>query len=635
MAHFTGMKKLQNNVHKSGADISSKNLFTAKVGELLPVYWDIGIPNRSYDINIQYFTRTRPVQTSAYTRIREYFDFYAVPMDLLWKSFDNSVIQMGDKNPTQSKSLLEALTTDNDLPWTSLSNLASATVYQSHQTGGIGSKVTVAEGFGSMFGFNKGDLTHKLLHYLNYGNFVDKNSTTVGYSTNRFWNRQGIDETGYSQKYDVNQGVNILPLLAYQKIYQDFFRWSQWENASPTCYNVDWYNGNGDIFGSSLSTSIPSNSPYWARENMFSLRYCNWNKDMFMGMLPNSQFGDLATVDIPLSSVEFSPGLIGNGNLKQVQFGPNSAAGYLKTQAQGVGGNAIDLTSTSSATIPANTPLYVQMGGKSPVSSAVGNQFSILALRQAEALQKWKEISQSVDTNYREQIKAHFGINVPQEDSHMCQYIGGIARNLDISEVINNNLDATDSQAYIYGKGVGSGSGSMRYKTGACYCILMCIYHAVPLLDYDISGQDGQLLVTNTEDLPIPEFDNIGMEAVPSVQLFNSAAYSGSSVSNRPILGYNPRYFNWKTKIDRIHGAFTTDLKDWVAPIDDSYLYQFFPTGGVNSNFAWQFFKVNPNTLDSIFQIQVDSTWATDQFLINANFDVRVVNPLSADGMPY
>ena len=42
------------------------------------------------------------------------------------------------------------------------------------------------------------------------------------------------------------------------------------------------------------------------------------------------------------------------------------------------------------------------------------------------------------------------------------------------------------------------------------------------------------------------------------------------------ILGYNPRYYNWKTKIDRIHGAFTTTLKDWVAPVDDSFPYSLF-----------------------------------------------------------
>jgi hypothetical protein len=110
MAHFTGLKELQNHPHKAGFDIGSKNVFTAKVGELLPVYWDFAIPNCDYDIDLAYFTRTRPVQTAAYTRVREYFDFYAVPCDLLWKSFDSAVIQMGQIAPVQSKTLLDPLT---------------------------------------------------------------------------------------------------------------------------------------------------------------------------------------------------------------------------------------------------------------------------------------------------------------------------------------------------------------------------------------------------------------------------------------------------------------------------------------------------------------------------------------------
>ena len=116
MAHFTGLKELQNHPHKAGFDIGSKNLFTAKVGELLPVYWDMAIPNCDYDIDLAYFTRTRPVQTAAYTRVREYFDFYAVPCDLLWKSFDSAVIQMGQVAPVQSKTLLDPLTVGTDIP---------------------------------------------------------------------------------------------------------------------------------------------------------------------------------------------------------------------------------------------------------------------------------------------------------------------------------------------------------------------------------------------------------------------------------------------------------------------------------------------------------------------------------------
>ena len=180
MAHFTGLKELQNHPHKAGFDIGSKNLFTAKVGELLPVYWDFAIPNCDYDIDLAYFTRTRPVQTAAYTRIREYFDFYAVPCDLLWKSFDSAVIQMGEAAPVQSKTLLDPLTVGNDIPWCTLFDLHSALLF-SFNNAGLGQTVSVPPSFGNIFGYNRGDTSFKLLSYLNYGNIVDNNSTIVGY----------------------------------------------------------------------------------------------------------------------------------------------------------------------------------------------------------------------------------------------------------------------------------------------------------------------------------------------------------------------------------------------------------------------------------------------------------------------
>lgn len=621
MAHFTGLRALQNHPHRSGFDIGAKNVFSAKCGELLPVFWDLGLPGCTYDIDLQYFTRTRPVQTAAYTRIREYFDFYAVPIDLLWKSFDSSVIQMGEVAPVQSKDILNALTVKGDIPWCTLSDLGVA-VYYSGGTHSLGSSPSAVPGFESIFGYNRGDLDYKLLHMLNYGNIVGDSTPAVGGTANRWWNMQSpLDAAGnklYSQRYSFNLAVNLFPLAAYQKIYQDFFRWSQWESADPTSYNFDWYAGSGSIFGSGINSTIPSSNSYWKRDNMFSLRYCNWNKDLFMGMLPNSQFGDVAVVDVS-GKTGSGPVQIGSTGLTVQNYGAiNSDASFF-----------VKPSSAPSSTIPAGKDLLVK---QLPLSSS----FSILALRQAEALQKYREITQSVDTNYRDQIKAHFGVNVPASDSHMAQYIGGIARNLDISEVVNNNLQG-DGEAVIYGKGVGTGNGSMRYSTGSRYCIIMCIYHCMPVLDYAISAPAGQLLCTSVDDLPIPEFDNIGMEGVPAVQLFNSNLFkSNASIKVDSILGYNPRYFNWKTNIDRIHGAFTTTLKDWVAPIDDSFLYnKLITTASDGSLVQWPFFKVNPNTLDDIFAVKADSTWETDQFLVNAYVGCKVVRPLSRDGVPY
>ena len=151
MAHYTGLSELQNHVHRAGFDISSKNVFSAKCGELLPVYWDLGLPGCTYDIDLQYFTRTRPVQTAAYTRVREYFDFYAVPVDLLWKSFDSSVIQMGEVAPVQSKDLLNSLVVKGDLPYCTLQDFAHA-VYHAGGNVPLGKSVSVSSGFESIHG---------------------------------------------------------------------------------------------------------------------------------------------------------------------------------------------------------------------------------------------------------------------------------------------------------------------------------------------------------------------------------------------------------------------------------------------------------------------------------------------------
>lgn len=614
MASYTGMSNLQNHPHRSGFDIGRKNAFTAKVGELLPVYWDISMPGDKYKFDVEYFTRTQPVETSAYTRLREYFDFYAVPLRLLWKSAPAVLTQMQDINQMQALSLTQNLSLGTYLPSLPINFLGVALNYLNSN-----SWSPQASGFKNLFGFSRSDLAYKLLSYLGYGNILGSAPS----SGSRWWSTSlKVDSSSfYTQTYIQNNYTNLFPLLAYQKIYQDFFRWSQWENANPSSYNVDYFSGISPSLVSSLP--VPS-SDYWKSDTMFDLKYCNWNKDMLMGVLPNSQFGDVAVIDMDSS---------GDSNVVLGLDPHRSTMGIA--------------SAVSSSTAP--VPLFaLQASSSNPVSigsklhvdlSSLKSQFTVLALRQAEALQRWKEISQSGDSDYREQIRKHFGVKLPQALSNMCTYIGGISRNLDISEVVNNNLAAEGDTAVIAGKGVGAGNGSFTYTTNE-HCVVMCIYHAVPLLDYTITGQDGQLLVTDAESLPIPEFDNIGMEVLPMTQIFNSPK---ASIVNLFNAGYNPRYFNWKTKLDVINGAFTTTLRSWVSPVTESLLSGWFgfgyDEGDINKDnkvvLNYKFFKVNPSVLDPIFGVAADSTWDTDQLLINSYIGCYVARNLSRDGVPY
>lgn len=614
MASYTGMSNLQNRPHRSGFDIGRKNAFTAKVGELLPVYWDISMPGDKYKFNIEYFTRTQPVETSAYTRLREYFDFYAVPLRLLWKSAPSVLTQMQDINQIQALSLTQNLSLGTHLPSLSLYRLGTVLFYLNRGN----ADPDYSSGRTNLFGFSRGDLTFKLFNYLGYGNMISRLPGTG----KRWWSTSLKNETSssYTQGYVQNNYVNLFPLLAYQKIYQDFFRWSQWENSNPATYNVDYFTG----VEPSLVADLPSfSSAYWDSDTMFDLKYCNWNKDMLMGVLPNSQFGDVAVIDLPSSFY----------NVQVVDSaGVSHEVGTATTMNGSTNVSPITVDLTSGGVVNARSPLSVDM-------KDIASSFSVLALRQAEALQRWKEISQSGDSDYREQIRKHFGVNLPQALSNMCTYIGGISRNLDISEVVNNNLAAEGDTAVIAGKGVGAGNGSFTYTTDE-HCVVMCIYHAVPLLDYSITGQDGQLLVTDAESLPIPEFDNIGMEVLPMTQVFNSPK---ASIVNLFNAGYNPRYFNWKTKLDVINGAFTTTLKSWVSPVTESLLSGWFGFGYNDDDvdktnkivLNYKFFKVNPAVLDPIFGVAANSTWDTDQLLVNSYIGCYVARNLSRDGVPY
>lgn len=669
MASYTGLSNLQNNVHRSGFDLSQRREFSAKVGELLPIYWNLALPSEKYRFKPSYFTRTQPIQTSAYTRIREYFDIFEVPLNLLWKSSLSALTQMGKKNPIEALSLNQNLLVNTGLPSLSLGNLSDMLLYMNgnnhfnnfgvdaQETGGF-VPVGPTNYYGvNQFGFSRGSLGFKLLAYLGYGS-VDR-GTSAGWDVSQ-WSTSVLPER-FNTSFAQNRLVNIFPILAYQKIYQDFFRWEQWENADPTTYNVDYYDGSPGNF-----TLVPvAADDYYKSPTMLDLRYCNYQKDMFMGVLPETQFGDVAAVtSVSSGRVGVDSQLIANFPefrfLIRTQGSTLSNPYALGDTPQGVSFDDQYLITPSDDTEVSSkgqqlfahnpaTPYNIGVSNSSSVLKGIQSQFSILAFRQQEALQRWKEITQSGDYDYKEQIRKHFGVNVPDGLSNLATWIGGIARDLDISEVVNTNLASDSDMAYINGKGIGSGSGEFSYEVKS-HSIIMVIYHAVPLLEYVTTGQDPQLSATDATHIPIPEFDNIGMETVTFMDFFNDDSMSNvinEDLSASPlIMGYQPRFYAWKTKVDKVCGAFATTLKDWVSPISMDYFLrqlQYSQSGdwSVASKYAWgllmnyNIFKVNPRVLDSIFGVACNSLWDTDQLLVNSYMDVKVVSPYSRDGLPY
>nr|DAV53605.1 MAG TPA: Major capsid protein [Microviridae sp.] len=595
------LKDIRNHPRRSAFDLSSKVAFSAKSGELLPIKWYFTMPGDKFTLKRQHFTRTQPVNTSAYTRIREYYDWFWVPLHLLWRNAPEVISQM-QSNVQHSGSQTSALSLGNYLP--TITNSQLSAICSSR----LRSKT-------NYFGYNRADLAYKLMQYLRVGNSNNEKSVNFGTSV-------PSSDASYSQINRFNLNLSVFPFLAYKKFCQDYFRYSQWQNSSPYLWNIDYYTGTSQNLFSNLPAASDS---YWNNNTMFDLEYCNWNKDIFMGILPDSQFGDVSAIAV-------------NGD---------SSASSLQLKAWSIGSpqSKAPVVVGAAASSP-NYTIRAESGNMNPAnvlgvdvsSLALTGSFDVLALRRGEALQRWKEISLNVPQNYRAQIKAHFGVDVGENMSGMSTYIGGDSSSLDISEVVNTNLQSgsTQSEAVIAGKGVGSSQGSEKFEARD-WGVLMCIYHNVPLLDYVSSAPDPQYFISQNTDLPIPELDSIGMQSIPISMFTNSDLELNTGfVSSDFTMGYLPRYYSWKTSYDYVLGAFTTTEKEWVAPITPDIWKNMLSTiTKDNPQFSYNFFKVNPSVLDSIFQVNADSKWDTDPFLINCAFDVKVVRNLDYSGMPY
>ena len=579
MSDFNPLDRAKIAEHRSSFDLSSKKLFTAKVGEILPCYWQIAIPDTKYRISSDWFTRTVPVNTAAYTRIKEYYDFYAVPLRLISRALPQAFTQMQDYMTSAASN------TANTEMLTSVPNITLNLLSLSLQTIN-GQDIFDDAGLPYVYGASK------VLDMLGYGSFLASSNSAKAAITKAYLGLNSVSDTSNPLVYSTSQTVNLLPLLAYQKIYYDFFSESQWEKHLAYAYNVDYWDGKSQL------NLAPE---------MLQLRYANYPKDYFMGMLPNSQYGSVAI--LPSST----------------NIDPSNVIVFSRSSSGSSGGSIGRLSNAASQTSVASTNTDTANR-----YAYVNSDLSALSIRATEYLQRWKEVVQFSSKDYSDQMRAQFGVKAPEYMGNHAHYIGGWSNVININEVLNTNLEADGSQAVIAGKGVGSQSGHMlTYDCGAEHQVIMCVYHAVPLVDWNLTGQSPQLTVTAITDFPQPAFDQLGMQAVPALNLQNnpSRTISGS-------LGYNLRYWQWKSNIDTVHAAFRSGMayQSWAAPIDG---WAVLTSSGV---WTYQSMKVRPQQLNSIFEPQVSGqncSVAYDQLLCNVNFQVYAVQNLDRNGLPY
>lgn len=630
-SNVMGLHGLKNKTSRNSFDLSHRNLFTAKVGELLPCAVFEMNPGDTISLDSSYFTRTAPLETAAFTRLRENVQFFFVPYSLLWKYFNSQVMNMTQTAAGGDVSRVASGIVDNAVVSTQMPfiDYRSIKVYLNSILKTYTDKKAGYEDITLNNGELRSAASAKLLQLLGYGNFPEQN----------------MKEYVPLSQTVVNNSLNlsIFRLLAYQKICNDHYTYRQWQPYDASLCNIDYLQPSrtGSLnLGPSL-TGLTSDTSKLKKLNMFDLRFSNLPLDYFNGVLPTAQFGTESVVNLDLHNLNGSANVTGR---------TSADAGRWVSAADGV----IDQDSSVSFKKDWNTlsvenhgqPLGIKhdhsFSTKVSLNTDISGDFSILSLRQATALQKYKEIQLASDADFVSQIEAHFGIK-PKHDADTSIFIGGSSSMIDINPQVNQNLaDWSQSNAY---KGAPTGSGSAKMKfTADTYGVVMGIYRCTPVLDYAHIGVDRTLLKTDASDFVIPELDSIGMqqniqgEVIMPTYYRDEGSFSDFTDTDvRLSYGYAPRYAELKTSFDRYNGAFCFGLKSWVTGLNVEQLHKQLYLAGENFHMlnAVELFNCRPDLVSSIFLNTETLVTDDDNLYVGLVNMAYVVRNLSRYGLPY
>lgn len=627
-SNIMGLHGLKNKTSRNSFDLSHRNLFTAKVGELLPCAVFEMNPGDTISLDSSYFTRTAPLETAAFTRLRENVQFFFVPYSLLWKYFNSQVMNMTHTAAGGDVSRVASGIVDNAVVSTQMPfiDYRSIKVYLNSILKAYTDKKSGYEDITLNNGELRSAASAKLLQLLGYGNFPEQN----------------MKEYQPLSQSVVNNSLNlsIFRLLAYQKICNDHYTYRQWQPYDASLCNIDYMvpSKSGSL---NLGPSLTGLSGAKLKKlNMFDLRFSNLPLDYFNGVLPTAQFGTESVANLNLGSATGTATIDGTSGTDFGRWVP-SVTGIKNGDNVVMSSNGASVGNSVDGVLHSLNHTHL-LNGKANINTELSGNLSILALRQATALQKYKEIQLANDADFVSQIEAHFGIK-PKHDADTSIFIGGSSSMIDINPQVNQNLaDWSQTNAY---KGAPTGSGSAKMKfTADTYGVVMGIYRCTPVLDYAHVGVDRTLLKTDASDFVIPELDSIGMqqniqgEVIMPTYYRDEGSFSDFTDTDvRLSYGYAPRYAELKTSFDRYNGAFCFGLQSWVTGLNVKQLHDQLYKSGEDFHMlnAVELFNCRPDLVSSIFLNTNTLVTDDDNLYVGLVNMAYVVRNLSRYGLPY
>lgn len=559
---------------RNAFDLSQRHMFTAHAGMLLPVLSLDLMPHDHVEINAQDFVRTLPMNSAAFLSMRGVYEFYFVPYHQMWSQFDQFITGMKDYRSASVSSFMHG-NAPKDAPFFRLDEFNTAML-------GLDDK-----SHKDLYGYPKKYNVSRLMDLLGYGRVLD--SFGRRYSSSE----QHTDGEELGSAIDDRFAVTPFRILAYNKIYADFYANTHYEKYDVNTFNLD--NKQGKLDAKSVL-------------DLVELKYRNSQNDYLTNTRPSMLFTD--------------------------------GGQYLLDQSHLNHGNSdsIEMDGLSNSVVSGNNGTFI-FSQNSSSDDVVGlNGISVQSIRSAFAVDKLLSVTMRAGKTFQEQMAAHYGVDIPNGRDGRALYLGGFDCNLQVSDVDQTSGttqvgDYSPLGGYLgrtTGKGTGSGNGRVVFDAKE-HGVLMCIYSLVPDFQFDSLRIDPMVCKTNRFDYFTPEFENLGMQPLQAQYVSN--VYGTASENHAAVLGWQPRYSEYKTAVDVNHGQFVGK-----GPLSHYAVSRMRSANYVknvwNGKFKLRHIKIDPSWLNDVFVTNYNGKETTDCVFGGCYFNIVKVSDMSVDGMP-
>lgn len=647
-------------------DRSRSETFSMKLGQVVPVFVEHTIPKGKYKINVSDIVRPSTMAKANFSSISQNIEFCFVPYSQLWRHFNAMYYgrqeQLRSNNVQFSNNNFVPLYTPTYPLGKVVNNILQACLrwelfdakrraYESSLSDVPIPDYSDLKDYAIRNGLILGDGQN--WHNANYidvhGRFCGydmlRNLDMMGYGNyipfiNVVWNEfvegnpsyieptiteevvEALDTAliGVFELYEdklpaLDISVNPFAIMAYNKVFNDIFKNKEYDDYNYAYqFNADW------------DTSANILSPTWSPTavyayNMLKPFYRQYKRDLFTGVYPNAQFGNVAVANLE-----------------------NPSTIFISHESSLTTPSVLRSAGASSTTGLRNGQVYsdADPSGNFIINSSV----SALAIRQAEALQRWKEKIIRAGRREEDLQRAVFGVSSKYIDDQYVDFLGSYASSITINPVSataeTNDISIGDLGASSVGS-IEMGSQKEIEFDAYDFGVIIGVMYMLPEAKYDAFGVDKQNIKFTADHYFNPLYQNLGMEAVPSY--LND--FVTGNVDESVVLGYLSRYYEYKTAINKAHGEFYGS-NPWLPDSDQGY-FQNLPLPvefGAFSDYisSRNFYDVSAGNLrmlyvapwdaDRLF-IQADRPNPKfDHFLVESTFRVKAVLPMSVTGLP-